>query len=789
MNSLSTSAPRRHAYRRRVGALALTAAVLASSAVVGSVVSAQAATTGPIDVLLGVGATESQRIVSWYFPSNAAQAVELEKTSDLTSGTTFNTSKKVISATSTPNTAADSTLTDTDTKSITGAATQTGFSNAHATILGLAENTTYSYHVGAKDGSAWSKTYTFSTKSFTGNFDFLFFGDPQIGSSGSPDQDGAGLAATLNYATSHDSAAELLVSGGDQIEHANNEYEWSSFADNGSDVLKQYPWAATIGNHDVGGKGYEQHNQLPNISKDADYYPSANTTTNSGGDYYYIYKGVLFIDINSNAYDGGSDAAHVSYIRSVLADVGDKAKWKVLVYHHSIYSPADHANDDDNVTRRADFTTAFSQMGINLVLQGHDHSYSRSYAILNGAKANPAEQPAQTEVFSGPGGVIYVTANSSSGSKYYELTTPTNKGGYGLDPLDPTGKRHFANSVENQEHVRTYVQVAVANDKLTVNDVRAGDCSAPNAAVERNNVSTCGVGLKATAQATPAAVGSSVDKFQLDKVVPSTSIATTASITSKPFGSTTPVTLTATVAGGLGTVSGNVSFYEGSTLLGTSPLTGTTATFTVPAALGVGTHAYTAKFASGSVFNGTDSASAPVNVDVAKATSSTTLAVAKGVATVNVTAPDLAVSGAVTIYDGTTAIGTATVTNGTGTAKVSLKTSGTHALHAIFAGTDTIGTSTSNAVNVKIAKSTSTVKYSKKYVTVTVKASGLTKAATSGTAKIYDGKKVIKTVKIAKGTSKVKVSLKKGTHKLHSVFALTTTIAASTSKTISVKIK
>jgi hypothetical protein len=63
----------------------------------------------------------------------------------------------------------------------------------------------------------------------------------------------------------------------------------------------------------------------------------------------------------------------------------------------------------------------------------------RSYEIKNGEKANADEKPGQNEVFEGPGGVVYVTANSASGSKYYDLTTPvagdaTSGAGNGADP-------------------------------------------------------------------------------------------------------------------------------------------------------------------------------------------------------------------------------------------------------------------------------------------------------------------------------------------------------------------
>ena len=129
------------------------------------------------------------------------------------------------------------------------------------------------------------------------------------------------------------------------------------------------------------------------------------------------------------------------------------------------------------------------------------------YAIKNGQKQNADEQPGAADVQAGPGGVIYVTGNSASGSKYYDLSTPQ-AGEYGPDPLDPTHKRHYANSVENQEHVRTYVKVQVRSDRLVVEDVRSGTCAAPNAAVERGNVSWCGPNSGASA-AQP--VGSLVD--------------------------------------------------------------------------------------------------------------------------------------------------------------------------------------------------------------------------------------------------------------------------------------
>jgi hypothetical protein len=709
MSLLSGASTRRRTTTLRVGGAVLGAALLAGASFMGTSTATAAATTpttnistgAPIHILLGVGATESQRIASWYFPSNVAQSVEIQKTDSMTGGV-FTDAKTTIPASANPNTAADSSTVDSSTKTIPGITNEAGYVNAHAVIDGLEANQQYTYRVGAADGSAWSTPYTFTTKSFTGDFDFLFFGDPQIGSSGFVDDDGAGWADTLKYATTKEKNAELLVSGGDQVENANNEYQWGAFADS-SDVLKRYPWASTIGNHDVGGKSYEQHNQLPNSLKVPDFYPGGNTTANSGGDYWYMYKGVLFIDINSNAYAGGSDAAHVNYVRDVITRHGDDAKWTALVYHHSIYSPADHANDKDNQQRRFDFTRAFSDMGVDIVLQGHDHSYSRSYAIKNGKKANPAEQPGADEVFAGPGGVIYLTANSASGSKYYDLTTPdSTQGGYGADPLDPTGKRHFANSVENQEHVRTYVKVGVTDDNLAVTTVRASDCTTLNSAVQHGKVDDCGVTLKPTASADPAPIGSNVDQFTLKATLPATTTTLALSAPKQAYGTTKPVTVTATIGGGVGDKSGTVTFSEAGKALGTAPVVKSTATFALPKTLKVGSHSITASFTSDSTYSGGNSATTrPATVTVDKAASATALTYSGTRADVRVTSRGIVVNGEVRIYDGTKHIKTVQVSRNVAATRFTLK-KGSHDLRAVFSGNTIIAGSTSPTLTTTV---------------------------------------------------------------------------------------
>ena len=486
------------------------------------------------DVILTVGASTSERVISWSGSTVGPQGVQFAPTSTLTSGA-FPASAVTVPGQVAANTSGAAAGYASPTPEV---------AHGYAVLSDLAPSTAYSYRVGS-DGH-WSATYTFKTSAPQGDFDFLFFGDPQIGSSGDTARDGQGWAHTMDVASDLDPDAELYVSGGDQVNTADRETEWDAFLS--PDELRSTPWAATIGNHDVGKKNYEQHFHLPNVDNSREYYSNGDPTSNtSGGNYYYVYKDVLFIDINSNSYQvssgatGTGDAAHINYVSDVIADHGDEAKWTVLVYHHSIYSPADHANDGDNAKRRIDFPKAFSRLGVNLVLQGHDHSYSRSYLVNRGKKADATEQPKANDVFAGPGGVLYVTANSASGSKYYDLTEPdtsVNSGDYGPDPLDAGDPdkdghvRHWANSVENQEHVPTYVRIGVTDKHLTVANIRSGECdgSTPNAAIERGTVEGkwCGTsentltldGTTYKADKNPrGGVGTTVDEVSVHRVL------------------------------------------------------------------------------------------------------------------------------------------------------------------------------------------------------------------------------------------------------------------------------
>ncbi|WP_159085109.1 FN3 domain-containing metallophosphoesterase family protein [Planctomonas deserti] len=402
--------------------------------------SGEGASSTITDLVLGVGADESKRTLNWYSDTDSAQVAQFAPASAMT-GDRFPTSVTTVQA--------------------RGARTTSGEFSRKATLQGLRENTEYVYRVGG--GDSWSAVQRFRTRSFEGDFTFLFVGDPQIGGSGDRKRDEAGWIDTLNVAQAANPTTEMIFSAGDQVEEAANESHYDSFL--APRQLRSVPLVVTNGNHDVGSKAYEQHFNVPDNDPAAG---AASSGSSSGGDYWFLYKDVLFVNLNSNSRDY---AAHNSFMQRVVAEQGPKARWKVLAFHHSIYSVAAHTTASDILDRRENMPAMISELGFDLVLQGHDHSYTRSFLVKDGRLADGSEKKGQREVVADPGEVLYVTANSSSGSKYYSVQTPS---------------AWFA-SVVNQERVRNYSVVDVTDDAITVKTVRsqrAGDSTPVNSVVD-----------------------------------------------------------------------------------------------------------------------------------------------------------------------------------------------------------------------------------------------------------------------------------------------------------------
>lgn len=344
------------------------------------------------------------------------------------------------------------------------------------TVKDLVPGHTYYYCVVKNGKDSEVRSYKLSS---TDDVKFFVVGDPQIGASKGQTVDGqvnaedsgaANTAArndayswnrTLNIAWGQNPDVDFIVSCGDQVNKTGKvkEEEFAGYLS--ANALAYLPVASTIGNHDSLTEDYSNHFTTPN--------ETGLGETKAGGDYYYSYGDILFICLNTNNYNA---AEHKKAMEEAVASDPD-AKWRIVTIHQDIYGSGLDHSDTDGMILRTQLTPMFDQFDIDVVLQGHDHTYSRSKMLygdgaehdsykfqLNAAgddydwdhaydstqNKNIALYPDDTDKQGqadldafhkdnqcytiedtegnkvvNPQGTLYITTNSASGSKYYEL--------------------------------------------------------------------------------------------------------------------------------------------------------------------------------------------------------------------------------------------------------------------------------------------------------------------------------------------------------------------------------
>jgi hypothetical protein len=100
-------------------------------------------------------------------------------------------------------------------------------------------------------------------------------------------------------------------------------------------------------------------------------------TAMGGTVYSFVYGDALFLMINYEDYRKGEPyfAALEKWMRKQIVNQSD-VKWKIVVFHKSMFTGSDaHQSDADGRIVRERMAPVFQEMGIDLVLQGHDHVY------------------------------------------------------------------------------------------------------------------------------------------------------------------------------------------------------------------------------------------------------------------------------------------------------------------------------------------------------------------------------------------------------------------------------
>lgn len=344
------------------------------------------------NIHLGVGTDQSESFVTWYSTSAIDGKVQIARKSDSADGVSMPADSSKI----------------TEVAASVSTTIETEFTSNKAVITGLEENTDYIYRVGNE--SDWSETIQFRTNTFGSSWGFVFSTDAQIGSTGSLSDDQSGWYSSLELIMDKYPDASFILHTGDQVENPDSTEQYDSFL--GHEILQKFRLSTLVGNHDDGDVAYSEHFQNPNVQQDS----GTSTTGSEAGNYWYIYNNALFISLNAN---NSNYDEHIEFLRNTVSQQSEGTDWQIVTYHQSTYSAANHSEAAGLLTLRSKISPVISELGVDVVLMGHDHSYVRTYMMDGTTPQTTAEveysvtDPAENQV-------LYVTGNSPA-SKHYTM--------------------------------------------------------------------------------------------------------------------------------------------------------------------------------------------------------------------------------------------------------------------------------------------------------------------------------------------------------------------------------
>lgn len=246
----------------------------------------------------------------------------------------------------------------------------------------LEPGTAYRYRVGGPGG--WSPQYTFTTPRPPGTFDtvrVVVAGD----SRGSMGEWSALVAAAMTH------EPDFVLFTGDAVGSGANQLEWDFWNTAAGDALATTAFVAAHGNHE--GLALQWFGQvgLPNNEL-----------------WYTIRIGPLELAVlNDSSLAPDDRTIQAAWLADRLG--ASAAPWKIAAHHQSAY--ATNTRHGSNLDLRAEWAPIFDEVGMDLVFNGHNHTYERSDPIRGDAPASAAA------------GVTYVITGGA-GAPLYANTLP-----------------------------------------------------------------------------------------------------------------------------------------------------------------------------------------------------------------------------------------------------------------------------------------------------------------------------------------------------------------------------
>lgn len=276
----------------------------------------------------------------------------------------------------------------------------TGMAQAYyqyqATIGNLTPGTTYSYAIQADEQAvpcALSNPLQFRTPD-SGPFNFLHFGDSGEGNA---------EQLQLSQQMALESVSLVLANGDLAYDLATYSSVEANYYGVYKSMMVQIPFFGSMGNHE-----YLTGSGSPTLAGRVA--PASGVSAADQGRYYsFDWANVHFVVLDSNQplVDAISGAGQMlSWLDSDLQ--ATRKFWRVVLFHHPGYATGVHQAEPPAGQVRAYIVPILEKHGVQLVLNGHEHTYQRTYELLGGQVVAPNS-----------GGIVYITSGGGGATPYW----------------------------------------------------------------------------------------------------------------------------------------------------------------------------------------------------------------------------------------------------------------------------------------------------------------------------------------------------------------------------------
>ena len=316
----------------------------------------------------------------------------------------------------------------------------------------------YLWRVGDESG-VWSEPAVFTALDARAEeLCFLVFTDSQ-----DEENDGKLWPAAWRDALERHKNAALTVHAGDVVQCGEDAELWRAMCENNESLFRTLPMLAITGNHDYWCE--RTHIIYNHFNLDVPRERSAL------GVYYSADVGCVHFTMLSSGdcveTDGhGLRREQIEWARRDIE--GSSARWKVVLIHTPLYSPGKYGSRKSLMSNpdclREQFNETFADLGVDLVISGHDHIFSETYPI----KADGTPERECDYVIKKHQGEYYRFAVSPAGPIHVIPGCCGNQNRCIEDEMDASFARYFKDIIDMPKGCVSYAAITADSKTLAI---------------------------------------------------------------------------------------------------------------------------------------------------------------------------------------------------------------------------------------------------------------------------------------------------------------------------------